>query len=303
MINNYSDISLVPQKCIVNSRRECDTSFILGNKTFDFPAFPSNMTSVVDEETCEFMAKNNWFYVMHRFDINQINFCEKMISKNLFTSISVGVNDDSYSDLLKLKHANINPDYITIDIAHGWCDKMKNMISFIKENFTSFVIAGNVTTRESCIELEEWGANALKLSIGTGAACTTKNKTGFHIPIVKSLLDCSYEVDGIREPGDIAKALACGATAVMAGSFFSGFDQSAGDIIVIDGRHYKEYFGNASQYNKTDHKNIEGKKVLVEYKGDMKKFLNELIEDLQSSISYAGGKDLTAFKFVEIIDL
>ena len=87
----------------------------------------------------------------------------------------------------------------------------------------------------------------------------------------------------------------------MAGSLFAGFDESAGNIVEIDGKHYKEYFGSASQYNKGAYTNVEGKKILVEYKGNMGKLLVELMEDLQSSVSYAGGRNLLALRQVERI--
>jgi GMP reductase len=120
--------------------------------------------------------------------------------------------------------------------------------------------------------------------------------------MVSTLLECVLAAGnvpiiadgGISTHGDIAKALACGATAIMAGSLFAGYDESAGDIIEIDGRRYKEYFGSASEFNKVQQRNIEGKKILVDYKGPMSSLIQELQEDLQSSISYAGGKDLTA---------
>ena len=114
---------------------------------------------------------------------------------------------------------------------------------------------------------------------------------------------------GIREHGDIAKALACGANMVMAGSLFAGYEESAGNIIEItlDGisspRLYKEYYGSASQYNKGEAKNVEGKKILIDYHGSMLRLMTELKEDLQSAISYAGGfkvNDLINAKIITI---
>ena len=99
---------------------------------------------------------------------------------------------------------------------------------------------------------------------------------------------------GIVEHGDIAKALACGASMVMAGHLFAGYDQSAGDIITVEGRQYKEYYGSASEFNKGMKRHVEGQRLLVDYKGSMIPLLTELQEDLRSSISYAGGSDLSA---------
>jgi GMP reductase len=126
--------------------------------------------------------------------------------------------------------------------------------------------------------------------------------------MVSTTLDCASALSvpliadgGIVEHGDIAKAIACGASMVMAGSLFAGYDEAAGNIVEIGGKHYKEYFGSASQYNKGAYVNVEGKKILVEYKGSMRRLLVELMEDLQSSISYAGGRTLYDLRLVERI--
>ena len=139
------------------------------------------------------------------------------------------------------------------------------------------------------------------------SVCITKNKTGIHRPMVSTILDCVsarkkvpiIADGGIVEHGDIAKALACGASMVMAGSLFAGYDQSAGNLIEINDTEYKEYYGSASKHNKSEVKNIEGKKTLIKYRGDMNRLLTELKEDLQSSISYVGGSNLDVFKTVE----
>jgi GMP reductase len=306
---NYSDVYLVPKKTIVGSRKECDTSVQFGPRKFEMPVVPANMKSVLSMETAKYLAKRNWFYVMHRFNINLPGFLTEMQREGLFTSISVGVNEDTYMELNEIKSLGLIPDYMTLDVANAWCPKAEAMIKFIKEKFpSSFLIVGNMATPEAVREIEKWGADALKVGIAGGKVCITKNKTGFHVPMVTTVLNCVQEASkpviadgGIVEHGDIAKALACGATMVMAGSLFAGYDESAGEVVEIDGKHYKEYFGSASQFNKGEYKNVEGKKILIEYKGSIRKLLIELKEDLQSSISYAGGKDLSAFNSCELI--
>jgi GMP reductase len=303
---NYHNMFLVPRKCIVNSRKECDTSVRLGDFTFDMPIYPSNMKSVVNEKTCIYFASRNWFYTMHRFGVDNIKFVKNMRDLGLLASISIGINKDSYDTISELAKLELNPEFVTIDIAHAWCDRTTEMIKFIKNKLPkTFVIAGNVACGESAAFLQASGADALRVGIAGGKVCITKNKTGFHVPTPSSIKD-AYEHPkvsipliadgGTSENGDVAKALACGAHMIMAGSMFSGYDESAGSIIEIEGRKYKEYFGSASEFNKEKAENIEGKKILVEYKGSIDKLMRELKEDLQSSISYAGGKDISAFK-------
>ncbi|MDC7690627.1 GMP reductase [Vogesella indigofera] len=312
MINtelNYGDVYLVPKKTIVDSRKECDTSVQFGPRRFAMPLYAANMKSVVDAETCEYFARRNWFYTMHRFDVDAVAFVRDMQAKGLFASISVGVNGDTLQQLAALKAAGLSPEYITLDVANGWCVKAERMIRFIKREFPdSFLIGGNIATAEAARELQEWGCDAIKAGIAGGRVCITKNKTGFHRPMVATVRDCAAAVSvpliadgGIVEHGDVAKALACGASMVMAGSLFAGYDESAGEIVEIDGKHYKEYFGSASQFNKGEYKNVEGKKILVEYKGSIARLLHELQEDLQSSVSYAGGRELSALRTVQMI--
>ena len=248
---NYSDVYLIPRKTIVNSRSECDTSIQLGSRKFVMPVIPANMKCVVNEKTCEFLAKRGWFYVMHRFDVNTLKFIREMEQKGLFTSISIGVNEDTYNLLKELKLFQKSPDYMTLDIANAWCPKAEKMIKFVKDNFpNTFLIVGNMATPEAIQEIEKWGADCIKLFIGPGKSCTTRLKTGFTRPTISCLLDCipSAKVPiiadgGITEHGDIAKALACGASMVMIGSLFCGFDQSGSEIVEINGQKKAIFFG------------------------------------------------------------
>lgn len=308
---NYGDVYLVPRKTIVDSRKECDTSVQFGPRRFDMPIYPSNMKSVVDEETCEAFARLGWFYTMHRFNVDACRFTAGMQEKGLFASISAGVNEDTLQQLAELKAAGLTPEYITLDVANAWCVKAEHMIKHIKDTFPgSFLIGGNIATADAARDLESWGCDAIKAGIAGGRVCITKNKTGFHRPMVSTVRDCAAAVSvpviadgGIVEHGDMAKALACGASMIMAGSLFAGYDESAGEIVEINGKHYKEYFGSASQFNKGAYVNVEGKKILVEYKGSIGKLLRELKEDLQSSVSYAGGRDLSALRDVQMIQV
>jgi GMP reductase len=314
---NYQDVYLRPRHTTVNSRKECNTSVVLGKHKFVMPVYASNMKSVVSAETCKFMAERGWFYTMHRFNIDQVEFVRDMQDLGLIASISIGVNDDTIAQLKQLQVAGLTPEFITLDVANAWCPKAERMIKYVKEHFDSFLIVGNIASRDAAAEIHAWGADALKAGIAGGKVCITKNKTGFHRPMVSTVLDCATYTraagvpliadGGVVEHGDIAKAFACGATMVMAGSLFAGYDQSAGNIIEVtmDGRSlpraYKEYYGSASQYNKGEYKNVEGKKILIDYRGNMERLLVELQEDLQSSISYVGGTTVADLINAELI--
>ena len=309
---DYEDIQLIPNKCIVSSRSECNTTVTLGKHTFKMPVVPANMQTIIDESIAQFLAENGYFYIMHRFDeAARIPFVQKMKEQQLITSISVGVKQEEYSFVEELAQLNLVPDYITIDIAHGHSNAVIEMIQHIKKHLPeTFVIAGNVGTPEAVRELENAGADATKVGIGPGKVCITKIKTGFGTGgwQLAALRWCAKAArkpiiadGGIRTHGDIAKSVRFGATMVMIGSLFAGHEESPGETMVEHGVVYKEYFGSASEFQKGEKKNVEGKKIWIQHKGSLKDTLVEMQQDLQSSISYAGGKDIEAIRKVDYV--
>lgn len=309
---DFEEVNLLPKLCVVDSRSEIDTSVTFGGNKFKLPVVPANMQSVIDEAMALKLVQSGYFYILHRFDIDVVKFISKMKSLNLITSISIGVNQDSYDLLEELIDKNLIPDYITIDIAHGHAVKMKRMLEFIKsKNIKSFVIAGNVCTPEACSDLEDWGADAIKVGVGPGLACTTWPTTGFGSRNCQAstIYECSNASNlpiiadgGIRVPGDIAKSIVLGASMVMVGGMLTGFIDSPGHLIEVDGKKKKEFWGSASQFQSGKTNRIEGKKILIDYKD--KSILDEMIyleECLQSSISYSGGKDLNSLSVTKWI--
>lgn len=317
MINNmsifdYEDIQLIPNKCIVTSRSECSTEVTLGKRSFKLPVVPANMQTIIDETLAEKLARENYFYIMHRFQPERrIPFIKHMNEQGLYTSISIGVKDNEFDFVNELVENNLVPDYITIDIAHGHSNQVIKMIKHIKKALPdSFVIAGNVGTPEAVRELENAGADATKVGIGPGKVCITKLKTGFGTGgwQLAALRWCRKAANkpiiadgGIRNHGDIAKSLRFGARMVMIGSLFAGHEESPGKTVEVDGVLHKEYFGSASQFQKGEKKNVEGKKILIPHKGSIMDTLIEMEQDLQSSISYAGGKSLIALRRVDYV--
>lgn len=309
---DYEDIQLIPSKSIVKSRSECDTSVQFGPRRFKLPVVPANMATIIDEKLAIWLASHDYFYIMHRFDeASRIPFMKKMKELNLYTSISVGVKPQEYDFVEELSRLNLVPDYITIDIAHGHSQLVIDMIIHIKKHLpTSFLIAGNVATPEAVRELENAGADATKVGVGPGKVCITKIKTGFGTGgwQLAALSRCSKVArkpmiadGGIRTHGDIAKSIRFGASMIMIGFLFAGHEESPGQIIEEDGQMLKEYFGSASEFQKGVKTNVEGKRILISYKGKIEDTLKEMTEDLQSSISYAGGKDIEAITKVDYV--
>ncbi len=312
-IFDYDNILLLPRKCRVESRSECDTSVEFGPRRFALPVVPSNMKTVIDAPIAESLAAGGHFYVMHRFDLDALAFARRMRELGLFVSLSVGVKAQDLALVDRLAAEGLGADYLTIDIAHGHAESVRLAIEHIKTRLPqAFVIAGNVATPEAVIDLENWGADATKVGVGPGKVCITKLKTGFGTGgwQLSALKWCSRVATkpivadgGIRHHGDIAKSVRFGAAMVMIGSLFAGHEESPGQTVEVDGVRCKEYYGSASDFNKGEYKHVEGKRILEPIKGHLADTLREMREDLQSSISYAGGRALADLKKVNYVIL
>lgn len=305
----YDDVYLVPKYSELNSRKKADTSIVFGDRKFNLPIVPSNMKGSIDAKWAKWLSENNYFYVMHRFHGVTVPFVEKANQENWRTiSISTGVNDESLEELALIKTKGLHFDYVTIDVAHGHHIKVKNRIEEIRRIFGDdvFIIAGNTSTPQATVDLEDWGADATKCLIGTGSACSTKYQTGFHVPSFSCILDCSYVAKkpiiadgGAKYYGDIAKSLVAGATMVMSGGMFASCNDSPAPN-TTDGK--KHYFGNASATAKGQNLHVEGFDLHLENAGiSLEERLNEIKQALQSSISYAGGNDLSSLQGVKYV--
>jgi GMP reductase len=309
----YKDVCLIPDYSKLRSRSEADVSVDFLGRKFKLPIIPSNMKCVIDMKLAKWLSNNGYFYVMHRFGVSNLELLKIMYDNGwTLKSISVGVGDDSLNDVSEMAETGYIPDFITIDIAHGDSIMMKEMIQFIKAlGIKSKIIAGNVATTHGYLNLAEWGADAVKIGIGSGKICSTKNKTGFTYPMYSCIEHIYYDIThqqyrtenndlipivpiiadgGIREHGDITKAISAGADMVMAGGVFSKLIDSPAEI--IDG--HKIYYGSASQYNKGEYKHVEGIKKVIEMEPmTYEQKLIEIQQDLQSAVSYSGGDKLT----------
>jgi GMP reductase len=301
---HYKDVVLVPKYSSLSSRSLADTTVKLGKFVFKGPVVPSNMKCTIDTQTAHTLSENGYFYIMHRFEINPILFVEQAIRENWkCISVSIGVNEDDrfYFDVLHKNKSRI--DFITVDIAHGHHEKMKETLTYLQrfKELGTHIIAGNVVTKEAAYDLIKWGADTVKVGIGQGYVCTTKDKTGFTMPMFSCVREMPVHISiiadgGIRCHGDICKALVAGADMVMCGSMFAKLadSPSASYKDIHTGETLKEYYGSASFHNKGINKNIEGRRELIqaEDKTYLEK-MGEIQEDLQSAISYAGGTKLS----------
>lgn len=231
----------------------------------------------------------------------------------LRVAAAVGVND-AMERTETLLEADV--DVLVLDIAHAHSDMMINTLKDIKERFDIDVMVGNIATKEAAEDLIEAGADGLKVGIGPSPVCTTRVVSGAGVPqfsAVKNVAEVGQKHGvpvsadgGMKQPGDVAKAIGAGATSIYSGSFFAGTDEAPGRIIFKNGRRYKKYMGSASYENNHKRKErkkekkikrrmdifVEGVSSLVDYKGKIEDVIASLKKGLQSSISYCGGENI-----------
>lgn len=344
---SYRDVYLVPRHSTLKSRSEADISVEFLGRKFCAPWLPANMSSVINGDIACWLGENDYPYIMHRFGDNRA-FVERANRENWkLISVSVGVKDADKDFLQWVVEKKLRVDWITIDIAHGDSILMEEMINFIRglkfekgygwdiDSYTPKIIAGNVATRDAVEYLYRIGADAVKIGVGGGGNCSTKNVTAFHVPMFTCAQNCSEEIagmifshsrerihckinsscvkknipliidGGIRESGDIARALVAGGggnNLVMAGSLFGACLDAPSEPIGDEwgGIVKKKMWGSASARQKGEKKNVEGFISEIPCNGmTYKELYQSLRESLQSSVSYGGGKDLSCFKDVE----
>ena len=208
-------------------------------------------------------------------------------------------------------------DIICVDTAHGHTQNVIDTVSRIKKNFKIDVIAGNIATADAARELIDAGADAVKVGIGPGAICTTRIISGVGVPQVSAIMDCAEAAakqgipviadGGIRQSGDITKAIAAGASCVMIGSLFAGLKESPGQLVIYKGRQFKEYRGmgslgamvkgSAERYGQSSKTEIgklvpEGVEGRVPYRGTLSEFVYQLVGGLRAGMGYCGARSI-----------
>ena len=324
---DYSDVYLTPSYSELESRSHVDLSVNLFKHprfhTLAMPVIAANMKTVSGSQMVVNLHKLGAMAILHRFHQTPDEYtkdCEFIVSEQCPVDISVGVND--LKALKPFEQAD-KKDFlrsITIDIAHGHHVKMKEQIGHVKAWIHAHqlddqvdIIAGNVCTAEALKDLSTWGAQIVKVGIGPGSACTTRIMTGYGIPQFSAILTCAEKKadlgvkiiadGGITSVGDIAKALAAGADAIMTGSLFAGTKESPGPKLrrgnYPNETFYKSYMGSASFESKLNTGNsgnhTEGVSMEIPYKGAVKYAIKDINDGLCSAFSYAGASNLEEF--------
>ena len=326
----FDDVLLIPKYSDVLPS-ETDISLNLSKKiALKVPFLSSAMDTVTESKMAVAIAQAGGIGVIHR-NLNirkQSQEVMKVKKKKLIVGAAVGTNNEDVDRARSL--IDNGCDLIVIDTAHGHSAKVLKVLSKLKKiNFNVPICVGNIATAEASKKLYNSGADIIKVGIGPGSICTTRMVAGIGVPQISAIMEVKGALKnkkikiisdgGIKFSGDIAKALAAGADAIMMGSIFAGTDESPGKKFKIKGKLYKQFrgmgsigamsSGSANRYFQKNFKDKskfvpEGVEGRVEYKGNVSKIIYQLQGGLRSSMGYIGAKDINQIqkmaKFIKI---
>lgn len=309
----YDDVLLKPQYSNIRSRSDIDISTDLSdNINLLLPVIASPMDTITESRMAATMNKGGGMAIVHRYNsiAEQVQLVKTAYKHNTTKPIhgaAVGISGDYLERAFEL--INLGVKVLCVDVAHGHHILMKEALESLRklpkiENV--HIMAGNVATLEGINDLADWGADSVRCNIGGGSICSTRIQTGHGLPGLQTIFECAktdrnvkiIADGGIKNSGDIVKALAAGADAVMVGSLLSGTDEAPGKILTAqDGSKWKSYRGMASKEAQVEwrgqYSSFEGVTSRVPYRGSVLPILKDLEKGIRSGFSYSGARNLT----------
>lgn len=333
----FDDVLLVPKESDILPKDVNLERKLTKRITLKIPLISSPMDTITEHKMAIAMALCGGLGVIHKNmsleaqakEVETVKNFDKTENKNSFTDKSsvdkkgkllaaaaIGISEDRYKRIERLIEAGV--DVIVIDTAHGHSQNVLKAIKEIKKLYSDIdIIAGNIATSDGAKALIDAGADAIKIGIGAGSICTTRIIAGIGVPQLTAISDASEIAKknnvssiadgGIKYSGDIVKAFAIGADAVMAGGLFSSTYEAPGDVIIIDGKKYKPYRGMGSvgamiqgskdryfqseviSKSKFVPEGIEG---VTEYKGHVEDVIYQIIGGVRAGMGYVGAKNI-----------
>lgn len=315
----YDDISIIPSWSDVKSRSDCELYSDIGKFSLSTPLIASPMDTVCGVEMCVELSKLGGLGVLHRFQgiDEQVDMCDEIDANgvsNYMAAVGVGESGIERVDKL-LEYTQVSG--LCIDVANGHHLLPMKMVHYIKNEYPDIdVMVGNIVSKHGAMDLIKEGADCLRVGIGNGSMCETRIRAGVGVPQATALsniytlieeedFDVNIVADGgIKTTGDVAKALALGADAVMIGSLFSGTKETPGSIAKSgqwpNEKLFKKYQGSASIESKIargeEVKNVEGNSKTTPYKGKVSRIVQDINDGVRSSMSYVGAINLEEFR-------
>jgi len=266
------------------------------------------MDTISEEEMGVAMWQNGGLAVVHRYNTitEQVSILDRIIvGDGCYAAAAIGTSGDYLERATALYETGIR--MLCVDVAHGHHILMKEALTKLRATFGDRVhlMAGNIATLEGYNDLVDWGADSVRCNIGGGSICSTRIQTGHGVPGFHTITDCARSDrdapiiadGGIRNSGDIVKALAAGADFVMLGSLLSGTDETPGDTISTRDGKFKSYRGMASKDAQVEWRgrtaSLEGIATTVPCKGSVDDILEDLARGIRSGLSYSGARTIS----------
>ncbi|MCB0446879.1 MAG: GMP reductase [Gelidibacter sp.] len=314
----FKDVMIRPKRSTLKSRSQVNLErefrFLHSSVVWKgIPIMAANMDTVGTFEMALALSKHQIFTAIHKhYAVDEWHSFFENAPSNItdFIAISTGTGKNDSEKLKSVFNLHQDLKFICIDVANGYSE---HFVNFVKQTRSQYpdkvIIAGNVVTGEMVEELLLAGADIIKVGIGPGSVCTTRVKTGVGYPQLSAIIECADAAHGLggqiisdggcTTPGDVAKAFGAGADFVMLGGMFAGHDESGGELIVRNGKNYKQFYGMSSETAMDKHiggvaeyRASEGKTVEVPYRGKVETTLQDILGGVRSTCTYVGAQRL-----------
>lgn len=313
---DFHDVLIRPKRSVLRTRADVsldrEIRFKHTQTTWQgVPIIAANMDHTGTFPMAVALASHHLLTALDKFlSIDDWNNFASKHKKDLSSCfISIGISETDFKNLdLVLQHHDI--PFICLDVANGYTERFVECLENLREKYPQKVImAGNVVTGEMVEELTLSGADIVKIGIGQGSVCTTREKTGVGYPQLSAIIECADAAHGLGShvcadggcstPGDVAKAFAAGADFVMLGGMLAGHDESLGEVIEEHGKKYKRFYGMSSAEamerhhgSIADYRASEGRSVNVPYRGPVKNTVLDILGGIRSTCTYVGAHRL-----------
>lgn len=313
---DFKDVLIRPKRSVLKSRSEVslerEFKFRHSDKVWHgIPVIAANMDHTGTLNMAKALAEHRLMTALDKFlpVANLKKFAEENKDLLASTFFSLGTSDADF-DRLREVSSFVEIPYICLDVANGYTERFVSFLEKLRETYPKAVImAGNVVTGEMVEELMLSGADIVKIGIGPGSVCTTREKTGVGYPQLSAIIECADAAHGLgglvcadggcTTPGDVAKAFAAGADFVMLGGMLAGHDECLGDIVEEDGQKFKRFYGMSSAEAMerhhgavADYRSSEGRSVNVPYRGPVKNTILDILGGIRSTCTYVGAHRL-----------
>ena len=314
----FKDVMIRPKRSTLKSRAEVslerEFKFLHSTAKWNgIPIMAANMDTVGTFEMAAELANHKLFTAIHKhYSVSEWSAFLENVTPDFYDyiAVSTGTGKNDFKKVIEIVAANPLLKFICIDVANGYSEHFVNFLKQTRKQFPDkVIIAGNVVTGEMVEELLLAGADIIKVGIGPGSVCTTRIKTGVGYPQLSAIIECADAAHGLgghiisdggcTTPGDVAKAFGAGSDFVMLGGMLAGHTESGGELLEINGKKYKQFYGMSSTtaMNKhvggvAEYRASEGKAVKLPFKGDVVNTVLDILGGLRSSCTYVGASRL-----------